>query len=210
MEIKQIEAAIEAILFASGEPISSERIATVLEIDRGTVLKILSLMAERTNATQGGLRIIKIDDSFQYTTRPEFSAYIRKALDIKRNVPLSQAAMEALSIIAYNQPVTKGYIEQVRGVDCSGIVSSLLTKGLIEERGRLDVLGRPILYGTTLDFLRCFGISSLKDLPPVEEKKDDERQKVRTDLPHAIYHYRGCFFVNSAAVKPACTHCCFI
>lgn len=170
MDISQVEAAIEAVLFTSGEPVSADRLAQTLETDKHTIQKILSLMMEKREDACFGVEIIKLDDSYQMVTKSEYSQYIHKAMDIKRNIPLSNAAMETLAIIAYNQPVTKGYIEQVRGVDSSGIVSSLDAKGLIEERGRLDVPGRPILYGTTLNFLRCFGLKSINDLPPIKDE----------------------------------------
>ena len=169
MEIKKAQAAIEAILFASGEPVSLERLSQVLEIDKPTVKKIISLLEESINSADGGISLIRADESFQLVTKAAYADYIRLALDIKRNMPLSQAAMEVLAIVAYNQPVTKSYIEEVRGVDCSGITTNLVAKTLIEERDRLDVPGKPILYGTTADFLRCFGFSSLSDLPVAEE-----------------------------------------
>ncbi|CDZ24115.1 hypothetical protein CCDG5_0998 [[Clostridium] cellulosi] len=178
MDIKQVKAAIEAVLFASGEPISLDRLAQALETDKNTVQKILSIMMEEREGKEYGVSIVKLDDSYQLATKPEYSHYIRNAVNQRRNMPLSQAAMETLAIVAYNQPVTKGYIEQVRGVDSSRIVSSLVEKGLIEERGRLDVPGRPILYGTTLNFLRCFGLKSLNDLPRIDV---DEEPAV--DLP---------------------------
>ncbi|HEX2938309.1 MAG TPA: SMC-Scp complex subunit ScpB [Ruminiclostridium sp.] len=168
MEIKHVKAAIEAVLFASGEPIQIDRLAQTLETDKNTVQKIISIMTEEREAEEFGTNIIKIDDCYQLITKPEYSHNIRNAIDQKRNMPLSPAAMETLAIIAYNQPVTRGYIEQVRGVDSGGIVSSLESKGLVEERGRLDVPGRPILYGTTLNFLRCFGLKTLNDLPRVD------------------------------------------
>ncbi len=169
MNINQMEAAIEAVLFASGEPIPADRLAQVLETDKATLQKIVSIMSDKREALPYGVRIINVNDAYQMATKPEFSSYIRSALEMRRNVPLSPAAMETLAIIAYNQPVTKGYIEQVRGVDSGGIVTTLESKKLVEERGRLDVPGRPILFGTTLDFLRCFGLKSLTELPKVNE-----------------------------------------
>lgn len=165
MDIRQLEAAVEALLFASGEPIPVERMAQVLETDRATLLKVVSRLSEKREEANFGVEILRVEDSFQMATKPEFAEIIRKALDIRRNMPLSSAAMETLAIIAYNQPVTKGYIEEQRGVDSGGIVSLLVSKGLVEERGRLDLPGRPIQYGTTLDFLRSFGLKSLGDLP---------------------------------------------
>jgi segregation and condensation protein B len=167
MEIKDMEAAVEAVLFASGEPMPAERLAQVIGTDKATLQKIVAYMSDKRNELPFGVRIINVDDSYQMVTKPEYSTYIRSALDMRRNMPLSPAAMETLAIIAYNQPVTRGYIEQVRGVDSGGIVSTLEGKRLVEERGRLDVPGRPILYGTTLDFLRCFGLKTINDLPKV-------------------------------------------
>lgn len=169
MEIKSAQAAIEAILFASGEPVPVERLIDALEIDKQTVRRLISLIEERINSSQGGLCLIRTEDAYQLTTRHEYAQFIRRALDIKRNMPLSSASMEALAIVAYSQPVTRSYIDEVRGVDCSGIMSNLVAKGLIEERGRLEVPGRPILYGTTPDFLRCFGLASLSELTPVQQ-----------------------------------------
>jgi segregation and condensation protein B len=169
MTIKMMEAALEAVLFASGEPVPVERLAEVLEADRPAVLKILSRMADRINSEEGGVMLLQVGDCYQFATRPEYAGYIRRALDLKRNMPLSQAALEVLAIVAYNQPVTRGYVEQVRGVDSSGVICLLTEKGLIEERGRLDAPGRPLLYGTTPNFLRCFGLRSLSELPRVDE-----------------------------------------
>ncbi len=168
MEVKTAQAAMEAILFASGDPVPAERLAAVLAIDRKTVDRLLKVLEQKWNSG-GGIRLIRMGDAWQMTTREEFSSYVRSALDMRRNTPLSQAAMEVLAVVAYHQPVTRGYIDEVRGVDCSGTVSSLAEKGLIAECGRLDVPGRPILYGTTADFLRCFGLSSLDELPPIAE-----------------------------------------
>lgn len=176
MNIQQIEAAIEAILFASGNAVSQERIAAAAGVDTETVRKILNSMTEKRNAENSGLKIIRLSGSYQMVTKEEYAVQIRAALDMHRNAPLSAAAMETLAIIAYNQPVTRGYIERVRGVDSSGIVSSLEAKELIEERGRLDVPGRPILYGTTLNFLRCFGLKSINELPKVEGMEPTEEE----------------------------------
>ena len=115
--------------------------------------------------------ILKLEDTYQMCSKPQYGEPIRKLMDIHRNIPLSPAAMEVLAIVAYNQPVTKSFVEQIRGVDCSGVLSSLMTKGLLEEKGRLELPGRPLLYGTTSNFLRCFGIASLDDLPPLPEKE---------------------------------------
>ena len=128
-----------------------------------------------------GITIIKLKDSYQMVTVKEFAPCIRTVMDLRRNTPLSQAALEVLAVIAYNQPVTKAFVEQIRGVDCSGVIGSLTAKDLIEEKGRLELPGRPLLYGTTENFLRCFNISSIDELPPLPEDnapKDDGEQQL--------------------------------
>lgn len=174
MEIKEAQAAIEAILFASGEPIGCDKIADAIGLEKTTVLKLLQKLAESLEGEEHGLELVKLDDSYQLCTKNRCAQYVRAVLDMRRNVPLSQAAMEILAIVAYNQPVTKGFIEQIRGVDSSGVIASLLTKGLIEEKGRLELPGRPLLYGTSETFLRCMNITSLDELPPLPQKEAEE------------------------------------
>ena len=125
-----------------------------------------------------GIRIVRLNDSFQMCTVEEFAQPIRTVLDLRRNTPLSQAAAEVLAVIAYNQPVTKAFVEQVRGVDCSGVISGLISRQLIEEKGRLELPGKPLVYGTTEHFLRCFNISSIEELPPLpnDEEDNDENE----------------------------------
>ncbi len=176
MEIKQYQAAIEAVVFACGEPVAASRLAQVLELDEETVERIADDWMQDINTRGGGIMAVKLDDQYQLCTRKEYANYVRAALDIRRNVPLSQAAMEVLAIIAYNQPVTKAFVEQVRGVDCAAVLQGLITKGLVEEKGRLELPGRPLLYGTTATFLRSFSISSLNQLPPLPQ---DEKEPVR-------------------------------
>ncbi len=175
MDIKQIQGAIEAILFAGGDPVAADRIAAVLGLELSTAEKIMGDLADRFNGSHGGLCIRSLDGRWQMCTRPEYAEYVRSALDQRRNMPLSQAALEVLAVVAYNQPVTKAFVEQVRGVDCSGVLGSLVSKGLVEERGRLELPGRPLLYGTTPDFLRCLNISSLSELPPL--KREDAAEE---------------------------------
>lgn len=170
MELKKLQGAIEAILFASGESVSLDRITEALELDKLTASKLLQKLMVEYNRPDRGVRILHLEDSYQMCTNSQYGGKVRAALEIRRNAPLSQAAMEVLAVIAYNQPVTKAFVEQVRGVDCSGVIGSLMTKGLIEERGRLELPGRPLLYGTTVNFLRCFGLSSPEELPPLPEK----------------------------------------
>jgi segregation and condensation protein B len=172
MEIKKLQGAIEAILFASGDAVSVDRIAEALKIDRATAGKMLENLADRYRTEHGGIRIVRLEGSYQMCTNPEYAAAVRAALEIRRNMPLTQAALEVLAVIAYNQPVSKSFVEQVRGVDCSAVISGLISKGLLEERGRLELPGRPLLYGTTADFLRCLGVSSLSELPqPTKERE---------------------------------------
>jgi len=170
MEINQLIPSIECILFASGEAVPVSRLAEALDTNRSVVLNACEMLKERLENDGSGLRITMLDDKACLTTRKEFGDSIRFALDIRRNTPLSQASLEVLALIAYNQPVTKAFIEQVRGVDSSGIVTSLCEKKLVEEKGRLELPGRPIVFGTTADFLRVFGISSLDELPSLPEE----------------------------------------
>lgn len=176
MDIKQYQAAIEAVVFAGGEPVSVSRLAQVLELDEETVTRIGDDWMNDINTRAGGIMAVKLDDCYQLCTRKEYAGYVRTAMDIRRNVPLSQAAMEVLAIIAYNQPVTKAFVEQVRGVDCAAVLQGLITKNLVEEKGRLELPGRPLLYGTTATFLRSFSISNLQQLPPLPK---DEGETVR-------------------------------
>jgi segregation and condensation protein B len=158
---------IEAMIFASGEPVSVKRMAEVLELKPDAVEKGCEELRAQYDERDGGIKLCKLEDEYQFCSASQYGNYIRSLNDIKRNTPLSQAALEVLSIIAYNQPITKAFAEQVRGVDCSGVYNSLVEKGLIEEKGRLELPGRPILYGTTPLFLRSFGLTSLVDLPPL-------------------------------------------
>ena len=164
IEKKQIAAA-EAVLFAAAEPIDYLKIANVLGYDGETMLLILDELRKKLDSEDSGICLLQLDTKYQLCSKKEFVEEIRTVLDLKRNAPLSQAAFEVLAIIAYNQPITKPYIEQIRGVDCSGVVNTLCQKELVEEKGRLDVPGRPVLYGTTANFLRCFSLNSLEELP---------------------------------------------
>ena len=148
-----------------------EKIAAVLEIETSEVLSLIAALQQEYVERESGLCILKLAESFQLCSRKEYIEQIRALLELRKNTPLSQAALEVLAIVAYNQPVTKAFIEQVRGVDCSGVLRSLTEKVLIEEKGRLDLPGRPLLYGTTDNFLRCFGMESLEDLPELPEKQ---------------------------------------
>ena len=166
----ETRAAIEAILFASGEPLEITRIAEALELDIDTVRGYIFEIGASLDSRGSGICLLRLGDKYQLCSRTEYAPLIRAVLDIKKNIPLSNAALEVLAVVAYNQPVTKAYVEQVRGVDCSGVVNTLCQKGLLEERGRLDLPGRPLLYGTTPNFLRCFCLTTLADLPELPEK----------------------------------------
>ena len=165
MELKELEGAIEGILFAAGDPVPVERICFVLEQDKETVESVCQRLADQYSYERRGVRLVKLDSSWQMCSAPEYADYIRKTLESRKPAKLSQPALEVLSIIAYFQPVTRAYIEQVRGVDSSYTVGLLLERELICEAGRLSVPGRPMQFRTTKNFLRAFGLSSLDDLP---------------------------------------------
>lgn len=176
-----IRNSIEAILFASGDSVPVSRIAQALELDLATAKKHAEeLMTEYQNASRG-ITIIKLDDSYQMVSRDEYAPEIRTVMDLRRNTPLSQAALEVLAVVAYNQPVTKAFVEQVRGVDCSGVIGSLTAKDLIEEKGRLELPGRPLVYGTTENFLRCFGLTDLSQLPELPESESVKEEESAED-----------------------------
>lgn len=160
---------ILAILFASGDAVEIDRIAGALSVDEDTIIKYIPLVRDALQDSGMPFELLRLEDKLQLATLPEFAPVIRSALELRRNIPLSQAALEVLAVVAYNQPVTRGFIEQVRGVDSSGVVSSLVEKGLIEEAERLELPGRPIAFRTTANFLRCFSIQSLEELPPLPE-----------------------------------------
>ena len=180
MTINEMISAIEACLFASGEPVSLGKIAQAVEADEKTVAGAIKMLSDRFVDSGSAIELIQLDDMYQLCTKKQYAPYVKNLLEIKRNTPLSQSALETLAIVAYNQPVTKAYIEQVRGVDCSWAVGTLCDKQLIEPKGRLDAPGKPILYGTTTEFLRVFGMTSLEDLPhsdsPLSVKKEDGEQ----------------------------------
>lgn len=168
MEKKEIFNTLEAMLFASGEPVTVLKIASVLDMDKNEAQILLEEFSGEYNYRKSGLHVIKMDDCYQLCTRTEYFEPVRKLLLPAKYPDLSRAALEVLSVIAYNQPVIKSVIEQVRGVDCSGVINKLLSRDLIEERGRHNSPGRPIMYGTTYEFLRAFGLSSIDDLPGVD------------------------------------------
>lgn len=171
MDKNKIPYAIEGILFAAGEPVKTAKLAAVLETDSETVTEAVNLLKYNYDTEGRGFRIIDIDEGYQICSRPDYYNYIQLILGEQRRQALSNAAMEALAIIAYKQPITKGQIEYIRGVNSDGAVNRLVERGLIDEAGRLDAPGRPILYKTTQTFLRCFGLSTPKDLPEIDFSK---------------------------------------
>lgn len=173
MNMKELQNTLEAILFAVGEPVKLQKLSQILETDELLLSQVIENLRALYDERDGGLCILKLDDKYQLCTKKQYADAVRRVLESKRNTPLSQAAFEVLAIIAYNQPVTKAFVEQIRGVDCSAVISTLCQRMLIEERGRLDLPGRPLVYGTTPDFLRCFCLSSLDDLPPLPEKAEE-------------------------------------
>ena len=168
MEIIDLQRGIEAILFASGEPVECERLAQALEADRKDVQKVADEMVSTWAFERRGIRVIKLDKAYQMVSSGEMSDYVAKALETRKPPKLSASQLEALTIVAYYQPATKAMVEQIRGVDSSYSIAALLNKKLIEESGRLNVPGRPILYRTTPAFLRTFGLNSLEELPEIE------------------------------------------
>ena len=169
MKINEGISAVEAILFAHGEPIEAEKLCAAAGVEADMPEKLVQLLVDRYESTGSALTVLKLGNSYQLAVKAEFFDYVRAALESKKNTPLSPAAMEVLTIIAYNQPVTKGFVEHVRGIDSSSVVNSLVEKNLLEEAGRLDVPGKPIAYKTTSAFLRCFQLSSLDDLPALPD-----------------------------------------
>ncbi len=174
MTMSELTSAFEAVLFSGGEPQSIDRFSQVFDITPEKVVKVMKALEKRLNEQKSGLELLRLDNTYQLATKAEYADYIKKMFDIRRRTPLSPAALEVLAVVAYNQPVTKSFVEQVRGVDCSGVVTTLVEKGLIEERGRLELPGKPLLYGTTKNFLRCFGINDLSELPPLPKNENAE------------------------------------
>ena len=165
LEMKELEAAVEGILFASGEPVHIDRICLALDIDRLSAQQILQRLGDYYAYERRGMRLIRMEDTWQLCSAPDYADIIRRAFEIRKSAKLSQPALEVLTIIAYYQPTTRAYVDQVRGVDSAYTVGLLLDRKLIEECGRLQVPGRPRLYRTTRDFLRAFHLTSLEDLP---------------------------------------------
>lgn len=182
MELEQYEKMAEAILFAGGEPVEQKTVAAAIELDEEAAVAVLESLQAKYEKMESSIEVLRLDTQWQLCTRKEYEPYIRSAFEIKRNIPLSQAALEVLAVVAYNQPVTRAFAEQVRGVDCSGVIFTLAEKGLIEEAGRLDLPGKPIAYKTTPLFLRSFGLTSLDDLPPIADEAETAERPEQEEL----------------------------
>lgn len=189
MEQKELQRIIEAILFASGERVEASRLAQVLEIDESEICAAVDALADALAFDRRGIRILRLEDGYQMVSSGEMADYITKTLETRKPPKLSSSQLETLTIIAYYQPATKAMVEQIRGVDSSYSVSALLNKKLIEDAGRLNVPGRPILYRTTPDFLRTFGLSSLEELPEIE--KVNLGEPIPEDVPAEVPEQEG-------------------
>lgn len=168
MEPEELQRALMAILFAAGEPVAAERMALSLQVDTDEIHAAAKALMDKLSFARSGVRIVRLDEAYQMCSAPEYAGLVSKTLETRKPPKLSPSQLETLTVVAYYQPTTKAYIEQIRGVDSAYSVSALLTKKLIREAGRLNVPGRPILYETTPDFLRVFGLQSLDELPEIE------------------------------------------
>ena len=180
-EMKEIEAAVEGILFASGEPVHIDRICLAAELDRPTAELVLQKLMDYYSFERRGMRLLRLEDSWQLCSAPDYGEAVRRAFEIRKPAKLSQPALEVLTIIAYYQPTTRAYVDQIRGVDSSYTVGLLLDRHLIEECGRLQVPGRPRLYRTTKAFLRAFHLNSLEDLPEMPGMEADGQLRLAED-----------------------------
>ena len=185
MEQTELQRTLMAVLFAAGEPVSIARLSQSLEVDADEIERETKTLMDVLAFHRSGIRIVRLEDAYQMCSASEQAEYVTKTLETRKPPKLSQSQLETLTIVAYYQPTTKAYIEQIRGVDSAYSVSALLTKKLICEDGRLNVPGRPILYRTTPDFLRVFGLSSLEELPEVELTDLRSRQQLQLDLNEA-------------------------
>ena len=174
MEYGKLKRALEGVLFAAGEPVTAQRLCLGLETDRATLDRAAQDLAEEYEGGKRGIRLLRLEGSYQLCSAPEQAAIIRRTLESRKPPKLSQPALEVLAVVAYFQPVTRAYIEDIRGVDSTYSVNLLTERGLIEPCGRLDVPGRPVLFRTTDTFLRVMEIERLEDLPPLPERAPEE------------------------------------
>ena len=187
MDEKKAEAVIEAVLFTMGDSVELSKLAAALEMEPSKVKPILRRMMERYEAENRGIRIVELENAYQLCTKTEYYEYLIRVAKQPRKYALTDVILETLSIVAYKQPVTRLEIEKIRGVKCDHAVNKLLEYGLIEEIGRLDAPGRPILFGTTEEFLRSFGVSSAADLPrispeQIEDFKEEAEEEIQQNL----------------------------
>ena len=180
-DLPELECALEAVLFAAGDSVSESKLCAVLQVDRAELQQAAQQLADGYDYERRGLRLLRLDDRYQLASRGDYAPLVRAVLETRKPPALSASALEVLAIVAYKQPVTRAYIEQIRGVDSAYSVSALLTKKLICEAGRLNVPGRPILYRTTPDFLRVFGLESLDELPEIDKTQLLSRQQLRIE-----------------------------
>ena len=185
MELKELESALEGVLFAAGEPVSVERLCLGLEVDRPTLDAVAQRLMDQYSYDRRGIRLVRLDGSYQLCSAPEYADAIRSTLESRKPARLSQPALEVLAIVAYYQPVTRAYVDQVRGVDSSYTMGLLLERELIEEAGRLSVPGRPMQFRTTRNFLRSFGLSSLEELPELPDSSK-EGEQLTLELESAV------------------------
>ena len=178
MDMREIESAMEAILFASGEPVHVDRFCVALELDRPTAEQVLQKLMDTYAYERRGIRLLHLEDSWQLCSAPDYGEAVRRAFEIRKPAKLSQPALEVLTIIAYYQPTTRAYVDQIRGVDSAYTIGLLLERKLIEECGRLQVPGRPHLYRTTRNFLRAFHLTSLEDLPEMPDLGGDGQMRL--------------------------------
>ncbi len=183
MDIKTMQAAIESVLFAAGDAVELDKLCTILDADATTVRSVIKKMMDEYSYDKRGIRIIQLEDSYQMCSANEYYEYVAQLVQPRKTQTLSNAAIEVLAVVAYKQPVTRTAVEHIRGVNCDSLFNRLVERNLIEEVGRLDAPGRPILFGTTQEFLRCFGIRTLSELPdfdtlrpPADGEEVDERQ----------------------------------
>ena len=181
MEQTELQRTLMAILFAAGEPVSVQRLAQTLERDPDEIRRETRQLMDALSFHRSGIRIVQLEDAFQMCSAAEQAEFVSRTLETRKPPKLSQSQLETLTVIAYYQPATKAYVEQIRGVDSAYSVSALLTKKLICEAGRLNVPGRPILYRTTPDFLRVFGLESLDELPEIDKTQLLSRQQLRIE-----------------------------
>ena len=199
----QLESTLEAVLFAAGDAVSIDRLCEVLELPRETVLEAAHELSSRYDFEQRGLMLRRIADKLQLCSRPMYAEAVRRVTETRKNASLSPAALEVLTIIAYRQPVTRAFIDQLRGVDSSNTVSSLAEKGLIEEAGRLDVPGKPMLFRTTDQFLRSFSLASIEDLPALPALEENEQMELNMDgTLHETPPGEQLRFLNGEPVPP--------